>query len=197
MRFLGSASPHLSGRGRHSTLTRLSRRCNGPPDICSGVAKPHRPRPRSLAVCPRSYSSSQSVSRIVTSQREWERRWNTAGAPSWKRSASLIAWVIASRIFSRSTRFASICTPSRPISSGASPWNRICPAGQSCHAYCTGNRPHSVPPPSGVRIASLVSVCLDKRDAIPMPACSLPWSMVASKPQALLTHCLWLFAGHL
>lgn len=169
MRFLGSASPHPLGRGRHSTFFPLAA-LQRPPDARSGVdreaTKPHRPKPRSLAVCPRSYSSSQSVSRIVTSQGEWERRWNTAGTPSWKRSASLIAWVIASRIFSRSTRFTSICTPSKPISSGA-------------------------------RIASLVSAYLDKRDAIPMPACSLPWSTFASKPQALLMHCLWLFAGHL
>ena len=61
--------------------------------------------------------------------------------------------------------------------------------------------PHRKPPPfsapsSGARIASHVSGCLDKRDAIPKPAYSLPWSTAASKTQALLIHCLWPFAGH-
>ena len=67
------------------------------------------------------YSFIQSWIRIVTSQGLRLRRWNRTGTPSPNCSESRMACSIASGTFSRSTRFTSICTSSRPARSGTSP----------------------------------------------------------------------------
>lgn len=110
MRFLGSASPHPLGRGRHSTFSRfrgvaaaLCAQARGRPSR----HKPYLLTPLSRPVCPAHIASSRSANRMVIS-RGREHRWKAVGGPPRWRPTVPLARDIASRLFSRSTHVTSI-----------------------------------------------------------------------------------------
>ena len=110
MRFLGSASPHPLGRGRHSTFSRFRGVATALCAQARGRPSRHKPyllTPLSRPICPARIASSRSANRMVISQGR-EHRWKAVGVPPWRRPTVPLARDIVSRLFSRSTHVTPI-----------------------------------------------------------------------------------------